>query len=75
MNDMLSRLYLLYGKYFQELGLIKSEKQIEYLQNADKLYAEAKVLVNTTQNRYVYQDIKKAQNVLNSFCKLHSIEL
>ena len=75
MKDMLSRLYLLYGKYFQELGLTKSDKQIEYLQTSDKLYAQSKVLVNETQNKYVYQDLKKAQSVLNSFCKLHSIEL
>ena len=27
MKDILSRLYLLYGKYFQEIGLLKTEKQ------------------------------------------------
>jgi len=75
MKDMLSRLYLLYGKYFQELGLMKSPKQVEYLQASDKLYKQAKELIEQTKNKYVYKDLKKAQSVLGSFCKLHSIEI
>ncbi len=75
LKDMLSRLYLLYGKYFQELGLKKSSKQIDYLHSADKLYAQARVIIEETQNKYVYKDLRKAQNVLESFCKLNSLEL
>lgn len=75
MKDILSRLYVLYGKYFQELGLAKSDKQVEYLQASNKLYSQAKELVEKTKNKHVYQDLKKAQSVLNSFCKLHSIEI
>ncbi len=75
LKDMLSRLYLLYGKYFQELGLMKSPKQIEYLQASDKLYKQAKELIEQTKNKYVYQDLKKSQSVLGSFCKLHGIEI
>ena len=75
MKDILSRLYLLYGKYFQEVGLVKSKNQLIYLQTADKLYAESRVLIEETQNKYVYKDLKKAQNVLRSFCQLNSIEL
>lgn len=75
MKDMLSRLYLLYGKYFQELGLKKSAKQTEYLQASNKLYIQAKELIEQTRNKYVYQDLKKSQSVLSSFCKLHSIEI
>lgn len=75
LKDMLSRLYLLYGKYFQELGLKRSSKQIDYLHSADKLYAQARVLIEETQNKYVYKDLRKAQNVLESFCKLNSLEL
>lgn len=75
LKDMLSRLYLLYGKYFQELGLMKSPKQIEYLQASDKLYKQSKELIDQTKNKYVYQDLKKSQSVLSSFCKLHSIEI
>ena len=75
LNDLLSRLYLLYGKYFQEIGLIKSPKQVQCLQNADQLYAQSRVLIEETQNKYVYRDLRKAQNVLRSFCQLHSIEI
>ena len=75
MKDILSRLYVLYGKYFQELGLAKSDKQVEYLQASNKLYLQAKELVEKTKNKHVYQDLRKAQSVLNSFCKLHSIEI
>lgn len=75
MKDILSRLYLLYGKYFQEIGLNNSPKQIEYLQAAEKLYDQAKKIIEQTKNRYVYKDLKKSQSVLSSFCKLHSIEI
>jgi hypothetical protein len=75
MKDILSRLYILYGKYFQELGLMKSDKQVEYLQACEKLYKQAKDLIEQTQNKYVYSDLKKSQNVLKSFCRLHDITL
>jgi tetratricopeptide (TPR) repeat protein len=75
LKDLLSRLYILYGKYFQEIGLTKSAKQIEYLQAAQKLYTQAKELIEQTKNKYVYTDLKKAQSVLRSFCKLHSFDL
>lgn len=75
MKDILSRLYLLYGKYYQEIGLIKSPRQVDFLQTADKLYAQARVLIEETKNKFVYKDLKKAQNVLRSFCQLNAIEL
>lgn len=75
LKDMLSRLYLLYGKYFQEIGLIKSPQQTEYLQAADKLYTKSKEIIEQTKNKYVYSNLKKAQSVLKSFCQLHSIEM
>ena len=75
MKDILSRLYILYGKYFQELGLNKSSKQKEYLQSSNKLYKEAKTLIEETQNKDVYQDLKKSKNVLKSFCQLHNIDI
>ena len=75
MKDILSRLFILYGKYFQELGLTKSSKQIEYLQSSNKLYKEARTLIEETQNKDVYQNLKKAKSILKSFCQLHNIEL
>lgn len=75
LKDILSRLYLLYGKYFQELGLIKSPKQTEYLEASSKLYEQSKELIEQTRNRTVYTDLKKAQSVLKSFCQLNGIDL
>lgn len=75
MKDILSRLYILYGKYFQEAGLVKSPRQIEYLQSSLKLYKEAKNLIEETQNKHVYQDLKKAKSVLKSFCNLHNLDI
>lgn len=75
LKDLLSRLYILYGKYFQELGLIKSPQQLEYLHGAEKMYQQAEELIVQTRNAYVHSDLKKAKNVLASFCKLNNIEI
>ena len=75
MNDLLSRLYLLYGKYFQEIGLIHSPKQQEYLNAAAKMYFKASDLVKQTRNNYVHIDIQKAKNTLKSFCQVNNIKL
>jgi len=75
MNDILSRLYLLYGKYFQELGLVKSPKQKAYLEGAAKIYAKASEIVQKTKNNYIHTQIQKAQNVLKSFCRMNNITL
>ncbi len=40
--DLLSRLYILYGKYFQEIGLIKSPQQQDYLNGANKMFVKIK---------------------------------
>lgn len=75
LKDILSRLYILYGNYFRELGLTKSKKQLEYLIGSKKLYAQAKEIIEQTQNKYVYNELKKAQGVLTSFCRLNNINL
>lgn len=75
LNDLLSRLYLLYGKYLQEIGLVKSVHQAEYLTGAVKMYDMASKLVQQTRNNYVHINIQKAKNVLKSFCQLNNIKL
>ena len=75
MKDILSRLYLLYGKYFQEIGLLKTDKQAEYLKGAEKMYEKATNVVKQTRNNCVYMEIEKAKNVLNSFCQLNNISI
>ncbi len=75
MNDILSRLYILYGKYFQELGLEKSSMQMEYLTGAEKMYERASVLIHETRNRSVYTDLHKARKSLQTFCCVNNIRI
>ena len=75
MNDLLSRLFLLYGTYFQEIGLVKSAQQLEYLQAAEKMYKQAENTIKSTENRYVYNELQKAKGVLTSFCRINCIKL
>lgn len=75
MKDLLSRLYLLYGKYFQEIGLLKTERQTDYLKGAEKMYEKASELVKQTKNNCVHIEIEKSKNVLKSFCQLNSIKI
>lgn len=75
MKDMLSRLYILYGKYFLEIGLIKTPKQKEYLKSAEELYQKAKELIEETQNRHVYTELKKAKDALKIFCQVNNLKI
>ena len=75
LNDLLSRLYLQYGRYFQELGLIKSSRQKDYLAAAAKMYEKASEIIKTTRNNCVHQDIQKAKAVLKTFCHLNKIPI
>lgn len=75
MNDLLSRLMLIYGKYFQEIGLINSPQQQEYLNASAKMYFKASEYLKKTRNNYVHIEIQKAKNVLKSFCQLNNIKL
>ena len=75
MNDLLSRLYILYGKYFQELGLVKSAEQVEYLQAAEKMYKLAEELVAKTKNMYVLKDLKQSSKALTTFCVMNNIKI
>jgi len=76
MDDLLSRLYLHYGKYFQELGLIKSSRQKDYLAGAAKMYEKASEIVKkTTKNNCIHVDIQKAKAVLKTFCQLNKISV
>lgn len=75
MKDLLSRLYLLYGKYYQELGFVKSAHQGEQLRNAMIMFEKVSELVKTTRNNYVHIKNEKSKNVLHSFCQLNGIKI
>lgn len=75
MNDLLSRLYILYGKYFQELGLVKSAEQIEYLQNAEKMYKNTEELIAKTKNKYILKELRQSGKSLTTFCVMNNIKI
>jgi tetratricopeptide (TPR) repeat protein len=76
MNDLLSRLYLLYGKYYQELGSVQSKTQTEYIKGAVAMYDRAMTLVlSKTRNLSVKNDIEEQKNILKSFCSLNGFDI
>ena len=75
MNDLLSRLYILYGKYFQEMGLGQSDEQKQYLEGAKKMYEFADNLIKQTKNTYVHIKLEQAKGVLKSFASVNGIIL
>ena len=75
MNDMLSRLYLIYGRYFHEIGLVKSTEQKNYLKGAEKMYELATNAVRQTMNNNIHAEIEKAKQVLKAFKEVNGIEM
>jgi hypothetical protein len=75
MNDLLSRIYLLYGKYFQEMGLTQSPEQKKYLEGSKKMYELAENLIKQTKNTHVHVELEQAKSVLNSFANVNGIIL
>ena len=73
--DMLADLYLLYGKYLQDMALIKTDSQIDYIINASKMYKKAALIAQGLKNTHLSAKIEKSKNVLNSFCQLNGITL
>lgn len=73
--DLLAGLYLLYGKYLQDIALVKTEAQIEYVQGAAKMYKKAGLIAQGVKNNHLINKIEKSKAVLNSFCQLNDIIL
>lgn len=75
LHDMTARLYLLYGKLYQEVGLKQSPKQSEYLKMANVMYERSLKTIRKTQNNYLFREHSKAEKVLISFCEINKINL
>jgi len=75
LHDMIARLYLLYGKLYQELGLHKSSKQKEFLKMSGVMYERSLKTIRKTQNNYLFRELSKAEKVLKSFCEINGIKL
>ena len=76
MNDLLSKIYLSYGKYYKDLGTFQSTNQVECLRGASKMYDKGlAIIVEQTKNTYVKEKIIEEQKVLKSYCELNNIKL
>ena len=75
MNDILSRLYLLYGKYFHEMGIANTEEQAEYLKGAKEMFGIASNLIKQTHNIHVQVELEQAKSILKSFVTANKISL
>ena len=74
LNDLIARLYLLYGKLYQEMGLQKSSKQKDFLQMANVMYERSLKTIRKIQNNSLFREQSKAQKVLNSVKELNGIK-
>lgn len=73
--NLLSELYLLYGKYLQDIALIKTDAQVDYVIGASKMYKKAFLIAQGIKNNYLTTQVEKSKTVLNSFCQLNGIVL
>lgn len=73
--NLVADLYLLYGKHLQDIALIKTEAQGDYVINASKMYKKASLVAKGIKNYYILSKIDKSMAVLNSFCQLNGIKL
>lgn len=73
--DLLAQLYLLYGKYLQDVALIKSDAQTDCVIGASKMYKKATLVAQALKNNYILAKIERSKAVLNSFCQLNGITL
>lgn len=73
--NLLADLYLLYGKYLQDIALVKTDAQFDYIEGAAKMYKKALLIAQGIKNSYILTKVDKAKTVLNSFCQLNGITL
>ncbi len=76
MYDILSRIYLLYGKYYQDIGSIPSQNQIEYLKGSSSMYEKAMELtVKETKNQSVKSLVTAQKEKLSAYCLANEFKL
>ncbi len=75
LSNLLADLYLLYGKYLQDIALVKTDVQFDCVSAASKMYKKATLISKEIKNNYLLAKIEKSKNILNSFCQLNGITL
>jgi len=75
LTNLLAEMYLLYGKYLQDVALIKTDSQMDYILGASKMYKKSELMSQSIKNNYLLTQVEKSKTVLNSFCQLNNIIL
>ena len=76
MNDLLSKLYIMYGCCYLEISAIPSQNQVEYLKGAMKMYDKALEIINkTTKNMYLKASIEEYKNRITAYCSDNGFSL
>lgn len=73
MQQLLASLYLLYGRYLQDLALVKTDGAETYVSNAFKMYKKAYTIAKELNNESLLNDVVKSTSSLKSFCQLNRI--
>ncbi len=69
MNDLSSKIYFLYGNYYQDLGTGQSQNQSEYLKGAAKMYDKAmEIVIQITKNSHLRDKIDTKKSTLTAYC-------
>lgn len=75
LTNLIAEMYLLYGKYLQDVALVKTDSQMDYILGASKMYKKAELMSQSIKNNYLLTQVEKSKTVLNSFCQLNNIIL
>lgn len=76
MNDLLAKIYYLWGKYNQELGSIQSTNQLELLKGAIKMYDKSINLIQKyTKNKYLFDKVNSRKTNLMKICEENGFKI
>ncbi len=76
MNDLLSRLYVLNGSCYQDIGTLNSQNNIEYLKGASKMFDKAfEIASQITKNSYIQKYAQDKKNILMDYCRQKDIQV
>lgn len=76
LNELLSQLYLLYGRYYQDIGSVQAQNQLELLKGSSKMYDKAlEIIMTKTKNPYMKECIDKQKSTLLAYCEENGLKI
>ena len=71
----LVNLYILYGKYLQDIALTTQDKKADYVLSAQEMNKKAGLIAESLKLVSQISKVERANTVLNSFCQINGIVL